>query len=367
MNLLDRQMIYAYLKAYAFCLASLLSLYVVVDMFTNIEDFARGEGLVGLLRTAGTYYGYRVWQIFDRLCEAVALLAAMFTVAWMQRNNELLPLLSAGVSTRRVVLPVIVSACLMLGLAAANQELIIPRIAQYLSFDRDDPEGNHETPVQGAFDGNGIHFEGGLAARQSMTVKPFCCSIPENIASGLIHLTAAEARYIPPGGGPRSGGWLLLGCNQPPELENWKNPKILEVIDPGKYFLYTTRVDFDTITRSNQRWYMLLSTRQLVAELNKPDSARLSAMAVTFHMRLTRPIIGILLVLLGLAVILRDQNRNIFISAGLCLIVCAFFFGACFTCKQLGDTAYLFPSLAAWLPVLIFGPIAFVLFDAVHT
>jgi lipopolysaccharide export system permease protein len=76
---------------------------------------------------------------------------------------------------------------------------------------------------------------------------------------------------------------------------------------------------------------------------------------------------GMLLIFLGLSVILRDQNRNVFISAGLCLCVCALFFGVTFLCKHLGNHDYLPPALAAWLPVLLFGPIAFVLFDAVHT
>ena len=59
MKLLDRLMIYAYLKAYLICLISLLSLYVVVDMFTNIEDFAHGhDGLVPIVKHIGTYYGY---------------------------------------------------------------------------------------------------------------------------------------------------------------------------------------------------------------------------------------------------------------------------------------------------------------------
>jgi lipopolysaccharide export system permease protein len=90
-------------------------------------------------------------------------------------------------------------------------------------------------------------------------------------------------------------------------------------------------------------------------------------MAVLFHQRLTRPIIGVLLLFLGLSVILRDQNRNVIISSGLCLVLCAMFFAAQFTCKMLGDRDILLPALAAWLPVISFGPFGLVLFDAVHT
>src|SRR5258708_1755586 len=112
---------------------------------------------------------------------------------------------------------------------------------------------------------------------------------------------------------------------------------------------------------------MYASTPQLLAELSKPDSTRLASMAVLFHMRLTRPILAMLLVFMGLSVILRDQNRNVFISTGLCLVLCATFFGACFFCRYLGDNEFLSPALAAWLPVLFFGPLAFVLFDAIPT
>jgi lipopolysaccharide export system permease protein len=74
-----------------------------------------------------------------------------------------------------------------------------------------------------------------------------------------------------------------------------------------------------------------------------------------------------ILVYIGLGVILRDQTRNVFISAGMCLVLCAIFFGACLTCQYLGNNEHLAPALAAWLPVLGFGPLAFVMFDAVHT
>ena len=84
-------------------------------------------------------------------------------------------------------------------------------------------------------------------------------------------------------------------------------------------------------------------------------------------MRLTRPLLGFIMVLMGLSVILRDQNRNVFISAGLCLLLCGLFFAAQFACKSLGDNEFIAPALAAWIPVLIFGPLSVAMFDAIHT
>jgi lipopolysaccharide export system permease protein len=364
MNLIDRLLIRGYVKAYLVCLASLLSLYIVVDLFTNLEDFSdRERGLAHILEQIGKHYGYRAAKIFDQLCEAIVLLAAMFTVAWTQRQNELLPLLSAGVSTQRVVRPVLLCAGAMLGLAVLNQELVIPSIGDKLATERGDPAGEKDVAVHGAHEPNGIHIDGRVASRRGLIVKQFDCVIPESVGGNLVHLRAQEARYVPAAPG-RPGGWLLTGA-QPPEIDGWDNP-VLEMIDAGKYFLRTKEVDFATLTR-HRKWYLLASTSRLWEELNQSDSTRLAALAVVFHMRLTRPILGLLLVVLGLSVILRDQNRNIFISTGLCLVLCAVFFGACFACKHLGDSEYLSPALAAWLPVLCFGPLAFTLFDAVHS
>jgi lipopolysaccharide export system permease protein len=77
--------------------------------------------------------------------------------------------------------------------------------------------------------------------------------------------------------------------------------------------------------------------------------------------------LGLILVIWGVSVILYDQNRNVFISAGLCVSLCGLFFAVLFVCKSLGDNEYISPALAAWLPVIFLGPFAVVGFDAVHT
>ena len=362
----DRLMVRGYVKAYVFFLISLLSLYIVVDLFTNLDGFIhKKSGLAEAMKHIGSYYGFQSIRYFDQMCEAIVLLAAMFTVAWMQRNNELLPLLSAGVSTRRVVTPVLGCACAMLSLTALNQEFLIPRFRTQLVREKDDPDGNKEIGIQGAYEPNGIHIEGTKAVRKGMIVKQFHCVIPTNLCGNLLPISAQEGRYIPPGDGPHTGGWLLTEA-VPAKLERWDNPEVLECIDPGKYFLHTAEVDFDMITRQ-KNWFQLISTWQILQELQRPGPTRLSSMAMIFHMRLTRPILGLILVFLGLSIILRDQNRNVFISAALCLGLCGIFFATCFTCKGLGDYEYLSPALAAWLPVFLFGPMAIAMFDAVHT
>jgi lipopolysaccharide export system permease protein len=370
----DRQMIFNYVKAYLFCLVSLTGLFIVVDLFMNLEDFtAHRKDFESVVKFVGVYYGYKTFFIFDRLCESVVLLAGMFTVAWMQRNNELLPLLSAGISTRRAVFPVLVCASAMMALVELNQEFALPDIDIFMLENRQNPDGAKETDVKGSFDMNHIFVSGKTAVKKDALVKEFVAVIPAAIGrNSITFLQAKQARYIPlRDDDKRTGGWLLKNTT-PAELPNWPvdQEDILKPLGDGAYFLKTKDVDFDTIVRV-KNWFMYLPTWRLLKELDRPGNTQHASLAVVFHMRLTRPVVGIILVLLGLSVILRDQNRNIFISAGLCLILCVVFFASIFACQYLGSTPetseYISPALAAWLPVIVFGPISFVMFDAIHT
>jgi lipopolysaccharide export system permease protein len=297
----------------------------------------------------------------------------MFTVAWMQRNNELLPLLSAGVSTRRAVAPVLLCAFGMMGLAAVNQEFLLPNIDVFMVENRRNPDGAKETDCKGAFDMNRILISGDKAVKKDSLVKKFVAHIPAQVSRGdVIFLQAREAQYIPlEEGDQRTGGWLLKDT-VPRELPNWPQDQedILKPLGDGQYFLKTKDVDLDTVTRV-KNWFLYLPTWRLLRELDRPGNPQHVDCAADFHRRLTRPAVGIILVLLGLSVILRDQNRNIFISAGLCLILCVLFFASIIAFKYLStqpDTsAYVSPALAAWLPIIIFGPVAFVMYDSVHT
>ncbi len=166
LTLIDRQLIVSYVKSYLICLVSMLGLFIVVDLFTNLDNFTEGkDNFREVIQHILAYYGMKSTQIFDRLCEAIVLLAAMFTVALMQRNNELLPLLSAGVSTRRIVRPVLLSAFVMLGLSSLNQELVLPHVDSYMAESRDF-KGDKEIGVQGGYESNGIQISGRSAIKK---------------------------------------------------------------------------------------------------------------------------------------------------------------------------------------------------------
>lgn len=366
---LDRMILLSFFRSYAIVATSLLSLYVVLDLFTNIDTFGKSGNIAGITKHIVGYYSAQIVLIFDRLAESITLLAAMFTVAWMQRSNELLPQLSAGIPTRRAILPVLLGAGITLTFGPLNQELIIPRVADRLVAPRDDLEGAKAVSLAGAYDPTGVHIEGLAGFRNERKVIRFYATFPETLpngqpsASGMIHLQADEAIYHLPGPGEFDGGWELSGT-QPATLDAL--PANLRQIQPGKYFLKTTDTDFDAVSRGSG-WFLFAPSDRLREVLSRAEPRRQSRVAVLFHMRITRPLGGILLVLLGLSVILHNPNRHVFISSGLCLAISIGYYIATLACKFLGDSGYVSPPLAAWIPLLIYGPLTLASVDAIHT
>src|SRR4051794_25366980 len=104
-RILDRERYWAFLKAYVICFVSLIGLYVVIDVFSNFDEFTQRASGVDLLRAMVRYYLVHTSQFYDRLCGMISMMAAIFTVTWMQKNNEHLAMLAAGVSTFRVIRP----------------------------------------------------------------------------------------------------------------------------------------------------------------------------------------------------------------------------------------------------------------------
>ena len=147
MFILYRYLLRQFVQIFLICFCSMDGLYIVIDAFTNLEEFsAYGEKHAGVFLVMGKYYAYRSLSFFDATSGIVALIAAMFTFALFQRFNELTALLAAGipqaVARKRIIQPIVFlrrwrSALL----AAASRELLIPAVRDKLALDSHDLGG----------------------------------------------------------------------------------------------------------------------------------------------------------------------------------------------------------------------------------
>jgi lipopolysaccharide export system permease protein len=400
MRILDQQRYWAFIKAYFICFTALVGLYVVIDAFANIDEFSEVATGAELFKVMGRYYLVHMSSYYNQLCGVISMMAAIFTVTWMQKNNELLAMLSAGISTQRVIRPVLISAVIVSALAVANQEFIIPAVAEELQKPPDD-DGNRKLKVSSKQDSNDLMIHGAYAYRAQRTIIPFNLIFLEDRFGAQLTVFASQGTYIPENDRrcPHKGGWILrnvqftppdaplteqmrkvfveITADQlakyprpmiPPIDEGPKGAKIEPVpITPGPTYFLRTDATFTAVSR-NAQWYQYASTYDLTRALNDPISASQKVeIAVFLHGRMVRPFMSLCLMIVSLPLVLGGEGRNMFINLGLSLAASGVFYGLTFMCQYLGANYVLSPEMSAWLPLFIFATVGVARWDRIRT
>ena len=210
MKILDRYLLRQFFRVFAMVFVSLLGIYVVADFVGNLTEFVdHGKQSQSLGKMLLVYYGARVPWFFDIASRNVAMLSAVFSLAWLQRDNEMTALMAAGISRWRIAKPLIVASTLIAVLAVVNRELWIPRFRTELCRNAQDmislrpekitPRYDVETDV--LFDGQAIY-----PSQQRIDVPRFRLPIPWTHFGQK--LRAESAQYYP-AGTTRPAGYLL--------------------------------------------------------------------------------------------------------------------------------------------------------------
>ena len=315
-------------------------------------------------------------MFFDVLSGLLTLVAAMFTVAWIQRHNELTALLSAGISRLRVVRSVIVAGVAVALLAALSREVVIPQFQSELSRKSQDLTGDVAQTIKPCYDNQtGVLFNGAGTFRDSRRISQPNFTMPWTLDHYGKHLLAADAYYKPPEGG-RPGGYLLVDVHEPknldgrPSLSYRDQPVLLTRRDapwlqPNQCFIVSD-VTFEQLT-GGQAFKQFASTGQLIEGLRNPSMDYGADVRVEVHSRVVKPLLDVTLLMLGLPLVVTRHNRNVFIAIGLGLGVVTIFSLLVITMQYLGSVGlFLTPAQAAWTPLIVFVPVAVAMFEGMR-
>lgn len=123
---LDRYVTSFFVWHFVLCLVAILGLYIVVDTFSKLDEFARHSDPVEQLRWIAVYHLYQTPVLVNQFLPIITLLAGIISLARLASYNELNAIKAAGVSMHRTLAPIFLCAIAIVALAAANQELLLP-------------------------------------------------------------------------------------------------------------------------------------------------------------------------------------------------------------------------------------------------
>jgi lipopolysaccharide export system permease protein len=370
MTAIDRYLVQVYAKVLLVTFTSLVGLYVVVDIANNFDEFWTygNHRFIESLKVVAGYYMPRLLQFFDQTSGLLAMLAAAFVLTGISRTNELTALMAAGISPARIIRPLLAASVLVAALAAANRELALPQVRDALSRNAQDWQGDTARKCTPKYDNRTdilISAQSTYANQKRLSNPKF--GLPSVLAAWGRQIVAENAYYLG-ATADHPAGFLLSGVKQPTNLAALSSrslgdcpvlfaPADTRWLNAGDCFV-STIVTFEQLALGNA-WQQNLSTSELVTGLRAQTIEPGAGIRHTLHSRFVRPLLDLSLVLLGIPLVLSRGSRNIFMAAlvGICLggavLIVDFASGA------LGRSYLLSASLAAWLPLLIFGPLAY--------
>ncbi|MHC4739160.1 MAG: LptF/LptG family permease [Planctomycetota bacterium] len=365
MKILDKYVAKNFLIGYAIAFCVLIGLTIIIDLFVNLDEFTEQTeyGSSAVIRNVASYYGAHITLYFRDFAGMITVVAAVFSLGKMVRHNELVAVMSSGVSLKRVISPIIILALALTGLLVIDQELVIPRLADKLVRKHDTMVGKESYDVWFLSDRNGslicsrrFDVETSTLERPTILLRKQKADSMEWIVTGWISAEKAVFNFD-------TEQWDFVN-GRFGELNSLKGPQPRDSYSSD----LTPR---EIPVRRHALHKTLLGSKQL-AELAEQGTKikDLTQLHSQKHFRITDPIINLVMLLISLPVLVcRDpkaMKSAIMFSFGMTALC----FVTTFLCKLLA-TEYVFnrvmPELWAWLPVFIFLPIAFVELDSMKT
>ncbi len=130
MGRLDRYVLRSFFSHWLVIATSLLGLFLVLDLLGRGDEIAESAALYGSV--AGDVLRYSLYQlpfVAVQFAPYLTLIAALVTVMHLARAREWTPMLGAGRSAWRALLPVFLGAALLAVSASVVREVLLPRLA----------------------------------------------------------------------------------------------------------------------------------------------------------------------------------------------------------------------------------------------
>lgn len=358
-KVLDRYILKAFFTNFIIALLVMIGMYIVLDLFVNLDEFTKvpDETTLQVSLKIVRFYGYNLFLYFSQLAGVVILASACFTLARFHRANEFTAILASGTSLYRVASPVMLAALAMNLLWIANQEFVIPEIADKLARKHDDTEGRQTFGVWFRPDREQALVSAAMFSPRTREMRGLIVIKRDEHARMTDVIRADRASWD-----EERGSWSLENGF----ISRYAGSATESVLREPIAEYHSELTPKELALQQASQWTRFISLPELTRLQQRfPQTAEFVKVK---HTRLTTIFINMLMLLLGIPFFLTRERPQVLVAGAKCLLVCGACFVLTFFCQSVEMVGASFnPALPAWIPVLVFCPVAVYLMDAIKT
>jgi len=124
MRILDRYILKSVVGLFLGCMLIFLCLYVIIDVFANLDEILKQKVALEILLT---YYLSYLPIIFTQVSPVACLLSVIYTFGKLNRNNEIIAMRSSGLSIFQITRTAIVFGVLVSAIVLWVNDSFVPR------------------------------------------------------------------------------------------------------------------------------------------------------------------------------------------------------------------------------------------------
>jgi len=350
LRILDRYITRSLLLSYLGALLTFISLYLIVDLFANSDEWLQAKMS---LPTVLDYYLNLIPGVFILVGPVALLLATLFGLGTLCRNNELTAMQASGISLYRTLLPLLLLAFFISLFTMFINEASVPQAARRVNEIQKMRQEKHRgalvyRDIQ-LFGESGNIFYVKSFNKKEKVLKGI--QILKYSSRGLMEsrIDAKEAKWS-------DGRWILSNGFRQKYDERGEPSGKPEPLRELK--IAETPEDFSASERKETE----LDFRELKKRIRtlEKGGVRPRRELVELYSKLSLPLANLIIILIGIPFALHTRRGGLIVGFGKAIGI-GFTYLACFRLGQLLGRGTLPPIAGAWLANIIFATVGIIL------
>ncbi|MDP8252965.1 MAG: LptF/LptG family permease [Candidatus Kaelpia aquatica] len=331
---------------FIFCFILISSIYIIVDLSTNLEHIIRNQVQIDIVVF---YYLYSLPRIIFEITPICLLVAAIYSLTKMNRANEITAMRAAGINFFTILKPYFTIAIILVVLMFLNHEKIIPHSYKKLKDIGYILEGKKKQMLHKNItfyaEGNRIVFAKEFYPDDKLLNDVVI--LEQNLDKRVLYKITAESAHY------RDGNWSLY------------NTTIFKLNPQGtgvEEAITLTKKDYDLkenpeeilMTDMELTYQPFRSLLKKISTFKGISREIIKRLRVELYHKLSFPFTNIILLLFGLFVGLNSRQASMMKGLGIALLIGFIYYSLDAFAYSLGKIGLLPPPIAGFFANIFF-------------
>lgn len=349
MSILSRYIVLIWLRLFALCLSSFVSIYLVLDMMDKIPRFLRVGGAASDILF---FFLNKLPEMIGQTTSFSTLMATLLALGILSGNSEITAMRSCGISLFRISLPMLALGLVVSFLLVFNSEFLVPK--SYEKMEQIERTKIKKQSVNAVFKQNNIWFRTDSMILQAQAFEP-----RKKILKGVTVWTLdgslnPVSRIDADCAEFKDERWTLMQLNV---KDFTKGSGYQSSVVPAMEIAIKLKVDDLKVLDNNADNLSYTKLREYADNLSRGGYQAFKPLTM-MHAKLSSPFAAFVMVILGIPFALRNsRSGGMAMGIGASVGIGFVYFVVNAVLLSYGRSGVFPPMLAAWGANILFGAV----------